>query len=148
MDAHGSGPGGSTEDEVCVNDDKLADDNIDSGLDTAVGEITNVEGGILDAVETDERTSEDGVTTEVEPKVESGKVGSRLRLTVCSSAEPSSSLSSSSSGEDKVVVGIWKELGVLTSETSTEPSNGVGVGDNANDVDGTDEGNGGSEGED
>jgi hypothetical protein len=28
-----------------------------------------------------------------------------------------------------------------------EPSNGVGVGDNVNDVDGTDKGNGGNEGE-
>jgi hypothetical protein len=104
MDAHGSGPGGRTDDEVCVNDDKLPDDEIDSRLDTVIGEITNVEGGKLDAVETDERTSEDGVTTEVEPKVESGKVGSKLRLTVCSSAESSSS--PSSSGEEKDVVGI------------------------------------------
>lgn len=89
MDAHGSKRGGRTDEEVCVNDDKLAGDDMDSGLDTAVGEITNVEGGKLDAVETDERTSEDGVTTEVEPKVESGKVGSTLRLTVSSSAESS-----------------------------------------------------------
>ena len=45
------------------------------------------------------------------------------------------------------VVGIWKELGVLASETSIELSNGVGVGDNANDEDGVDKGSGGSEGE-
>ena len=135
-----------TDDEVCVNDDRLLDDeivDIDSGSDnTGLGEITNVEGGKLDAVETDEKASEDGVNTEVEPRVESGKVGSKLRLTVCSSAE-----SSPSSGEDKEVVGIWKELGVLASETSTELSNGVGVGDNANDADGVDKGSGGSEGE-
>jgi hypothetical protein len=104
MDAHGSGPGDRTDDEVCVNDDKLPDDQIDSRLDTVIGEITNVEGGKLNAVKTDERTSEDGGTTEVEPKVESGKVGSKLRLTVCSSAESSSS--PSSSGEEKDVVGI------------------------------------------
>ena len=104
MDAHGSGPGDRTDDEVCVNDDKLPDDEIDSCLDTVIGEITNVKGGKPDAVETDERTSEDGVTTEVEPKVKSGKVGSKLRLTVCSSAESSSS--PSSSGEEKDVVGI------------------------------------------
>jgi hypothetical protein len=144
MDAQGSGPGGRRDDEVCVNDDMLPDDDTDSGLNTAVGEITNVEGGKLDAVETDERTSEDGVTTEDEPRVESGKVGSKLRLTLCSSAESSSSPSSSGEDED---VGIWKELGVLTSETSIERSNGVGVDDNANDVDDTDKGNSGGEGE-
>ena len=33
---------------------------------------------------------------------------------------------------------IWKELGVLASETSIEFSNGVGVGDNANDAEGFD----------
>ena len=85
-----------------MNDDRLLDDeivDIDSGRDNT--EITNVEGGKLDAVETDERASEDGVITEVEPKVESGKVGSKLKLTVSSSSE-----SSSSSGEDKEVVGI------------------------------------------
>jgi hypothetical protein len=59
----------------------------------------------------------------------------------------SSAESSSSSGEDKEVVGIWKELGVRASETSTELSNGVGVSDNANDADGVDKGSGGSEGE-
>ena len=130
-----------------MNDDRLLDDrmvDIDSGPDnTGLGEITNVEGGKLDAVETDDKASEDGVITEVEPKVESGKVGSRLRLTVSSSAE-----SSPSSGEDKEVVGIWKELGVLASETAIELSNGVGVGDNTNDADGVDKGSGGSEGED
>ena len=98
--------------------------DIDSGPDsTGLGEITNVEGGKVDAVETDEKASEVGVITEVEPRLESGKVGSKLRLTVCSSAT-----SSSSSGEDKEVIGIWKELGVLASETSTELSNGLGVG--------------------
>jgi hypothetical protein len=107
--------------------------------DTVLGEITNVEGGKVDAVEAEETTSEDGVITEVEPRVDSGRVGSKLRLTVCSSAK-----SSSSSDEDKEVVGIWKELGVLASETSTELCNGVGVGDNANDLD---KGSGGSEGE-
>ena len=142
-DAHGWGPMGRTDDEVCVNDDRLPEDDIDSGLDnTTFGEITNVEGGKVDAVETDEKSSEDGVITEVEPRVESGKVGSKLRLTVCSSAE-----SSSSSGEDKEVVGIWKELGVLASETSTELSNGVGVGDNADDPDVVDICTGCSEGE-
>jgi hypothetical protein len=145
-DAHGCGPRGRTDDEVCVNDDKLLEDekvDIDSCPDdTALGEITNVEGGKEDAVETDETTSEDGVITEVEPRDESSKVGSKLRLTLFSSAK-----SSMSSGEDKEVVGIWKELGVLASETSTELSNGVGVGDNANDADGVDKGSGGSEGE-
>lgn len=87
-------------------------------------------------------TLEDGVITEVEPRDELGKVGSRLRLTACSSAE-----SSSSSGEDKEVVGISKELGVLASETSIELSNSVGVGDNTNDAEGVDKGSGGSEGE-
>ena len=129
-----------------MNDDRLLDDeivDIGSGPDNkTLGEITNVEGGKEDAVETDEKLNEDGVITEVEPRVESGKVGSRLRLTVCSSAE-----SSSSSGEDKELVGIWKELGVLASVTSTELSNGVGVGDKANDADGVDKGSGGSEGE-
>jgi hypothetical protein len=137
---------GSTDDEVCVNDDGLLVDrivDIDSGPDnTVLGDITNIEGGKVDAVETDEKTTEDGVITEVEPRDESGKVGSKLRLTVCSSAE-----SSSSSGEDKEVVGIWKELGVLASETSTVLSNGVGVSDNANNADGVDKGRGGSEGE-
>ena len=127
-------------------DDRLPDDeivDIDSGPDnTGIGEITNVEGGKLDAVETDEKATEDGVITEVEPRDESGKVGSKLRLTVSSSSE-----SSLSSGEDKEVVGIWKELGVLASETSIELSTGVGVGDNANDAEGVDKGNGGSEGE-
>ena len=141
--AHGWGARGRTDDEVCVNDDKLADDDIDSGLDnTTLGEITNVEGGKEDAVETDEKPSEDGVITDVEPRVESGKVGSKLRLTVCSSAE-----SSSSSCEDKEVVGIWKELGVLASDTSTELSNGVGIGDNAGDADGVDICTGSSKGE-
>jgi hypothetical protein len=73
---------------------------------------------------------------EVEPRVESGKVGSKLRLTV----------SSPLSGKDKEVVGIWKELGVLASENSTELSNGVGVGD-VNDAEGVDKGSGGSGGE-
>ena len=86
-------------------------------------------------------TLEDGVITEIEPRDELGKVGSRLRLTAYSSAE------SSSSGEDKEVVGIWKELGVLASETSIELSNSVGVGDNTNDAEGVDKGSGGSEGE-
>ena len=104
--------------------------------------ITNIEGSKLDAVETDEKASEDGVITEVEPRVELDKVGSKLRLTVCSSVE-----SSLSSGEDKEVIGIWKELGVLASETSKELSNGVGVGDNANDADGIDKGSSGSKGE-
>ena len=104
--------------------------------------ITNIEGSKLDAVETDEKASEDGVITEVGPRVKSDKVGSKLRLTVCSSVE-----SSPSSGEDKEVIGIWKELGVLASETSTELSNGVGVGDNANDADGIDKGSSGSKGE-
>ena len=129
-----------------MNDDKLLEDeivDIDSGPDnTGLGEITNVEGGKVDAVETDEKASELGVITEVEPRLESGKVGSKLRLTVCSSTA-----SSSSSGEDKEVIGIWKELGVLASETSTELSNGLGVGDKANDADGVDKGRGGSEGE-
>ena len=103
MDAHGRGPRGRTDEEVCVNDDRLLDDEIvDSGSDnTGLGEITNVEGSKLDAVETDEKASEDGVITEVDPRVESGKFGSKLKLTVSSSAE-----SSSSSGEDKEVVGI------------------------------------------
>ena len=134
-----------TDDEVYMIDDRLQDDeivDIDSGSDnTRLGEITNVKGGKLDAVETDEKASEDGVITEVEPRVELGKVGSKLRLTVCSSVE-----SSLSSGEDKEVVGIWKELGVLASETSTELSNGVGVSDNANNADGVDKGSGGSKG--
>ena len=84
-------------------DDRLLGDkivNIDTGTDnTGLGEITNVEGGKLDAVETDEKAREDGVITEVEPRDESGKVGSRLRLTAYSSAE------SSSSDKDKEVVG-------------------------------------------
>ena len=54
--------------------------------------------------------------------------------------------SSLSSGEDKEVVSIWKEFRVLASEMSTELSNGVGVGDNANDADGVDKGSGGSKG--
>ena len=58
--------------------------------------ITNIEGSKLDAVETDEKASEDGVITEVGPRVKSGKVGSKLRLTVCSSVE-----SSPSSGKDR-----------------------------------------------
>lgn len=144
MDAHGSGPGGRIDDEVWVKDDSPPDDetvDIDSGLDNTVGcEIAYVEGGKVDAVETDERTSDDGVITDVEPRVESGRVGSKLKLTVCSSSE---SLSSpSSSGQDVDVVGIWKELGVLASDTSTELSN-EGVADSANDVDGV--GKGGSE---
>ena len=143
-DAHGRGPRGRTDDEVCVNDDKLPDDESERGPDnTTLGEITNVEGGKVDAVETDEKSIEDGVITEVEPSVESGKVGSKLRLTVCSSTESSSS----SSGEDKEVVGIWKELGVLASETSTELSNGVGAGDNGEDADGVDICTGCGEGE-
>lgn len=78
-----------------MNDDNPPDDDIvDSGLDsTGVGVITNVEGGKVDAVETDERTSEEGVTTEVEPRVESGRLGSKLKLTVCSSSDSSSSSS-------------------------------------------------------
>ena len=78
-------------------DNEIVD--IDSGRDNT--EITNVQGGKLDAVETDERASEDGVITEVEPKVESSKVSSKIRLTVSSSSE-----SSSSSGEDKEIVSI------------------------------------------
>ena len=139
-DAHGRVPRGMTDDEVCMIDDRLLDDeivDIDSGSDnTGLGKITNVKGGKLDAVKTDEKASEDGVITEVEPRVESGKVGSKLRLTVCSSVE--------SSGEDKEVIGIWKELGVLASEMSMELSNGVGVGDNANNADGIDKGSSGS----
>ena len=49
-------------------DDRLLDDkivDIDSGSDnTGLGIITNVEGGKLDAVETDKKASEDGVITE------------------------------------------------------------------------------------
>ena len=125
-----------------MNDDRLLDDEIVDIDNTGLGEITNVEGGKLEAVETDEKATEDGVITEVEPRVESGKVGSKLELKVSSSSE-----SSPSSGEDKEVVGIWKELGVLTSETSTELSNGGGVGDNTSDADGVDKGSGGREGE-
>ena len=87
--------------------------------------MANIKGGKVDAVkrlETDKKTSKDGVIMEVEPRVESGKVGSKLRLTVSSSAE-----SSSSSGEDKEVISIRNELRVLASETSIELSNGVGV---------------------
>ena len=68
-----------------MNDDKLLDDeivDIDLGPNTAHDKITNVEGGKVDAVKTDERTNEDGVIMEVEPRVESGIVGSKLRLTV------------------------------------------------------------------
>ena len=86
MDAHGWGPRGMTDDEVCMIDDRLLDDkivDIDSGSDnTGLGKITNVEGGKLDAVKTDEKASKDSVITEVEPRVESGKVGRKLRLTV------------------------------------------------------------------
>jgi hypothetical protein len=46
-----------------------------------LGEITNIEGSKVDAV-TDKKSIEDGVITEVEASVESGKVGSQLRLTV------------------------------------------------------------------
>ena len=59
-------------------------------------------GGKLDAVETDKRTSEDGVTMEVEPRVESGKVGSKFKQMPCSSLESSSS----SFTQDGDVVGI------------------------------------------
>ena len=146
MDAQGSGPGGRKDDEVCVNEDNPWLDeilDIETGLDnTVAGEITNVEGGKLDAVETDERTNEDGVTTEVEPRVESGKVGSKLKLTLCSSLESSSSSSSTQDGD---VVGIWKELGVLASETSIEASNEVGVDDSTNGADGVDKGKGDNE---
>jgi hypothetical protein len=49
MDAHGLGPWGGIDDEVCVNDDRLLVDeivNIDSGPDnTGLGEITSVECG-------------------------------------------------------------------------------------------------------
>ena len=65
-----------------MNDDKLLDDKIVDGPNTALDKITNVEGGKVDAVKTDERTNEDGVIMEVEPRVESGIVGSKLRLTV------------------------------------------------------------------
>ena len=127
-------------------DDRLLDDeivDIDSGSDnTGLGEITNIEGSKLDAVKTDEKASKDSVITEFEPRVESGKVGSKLRLTVCSSVE-----SSPSSGKDKEVISIWKELGVLASDMSSELSNGVGVGDNTNDADGIDKGSSGSKGE-
>jgi hypothetical protein len=62
-DAHGWGPRGRTDDEVCVNDDKLLDDEIvgldSSPNDTVLGEITNVEGGKVDAVEAEETTSEE-----------------------------------------------------------------------------------------
>ena len=51
-----------------------------------IGEITNVEGGKVDVVEAEETTSEDGVITQVEPRVESGRVGS-----IRSSAKSSSS---------------------------------------------------------
>ena len=57
-----------------------------------IGEITNVEGGKVDVVEAEETTSEDGVITQVEPRVASGRVGS-----IRSSAK--SSLSSSSGKE-------------------------------------------------
>ena len=60
-----------------MNDDRLLDDeivNIDSDLDnTRLGKITNIEGGKLDAVETDEKASKDGVVAEVEPRVEPGR---------------------------------------------------------------------------
>ena len=86
MDAHGRGPRGMTDDEVCMIDDRLLDDkivDIDSGSDnTGLGKITNVEGGKLDAVKTDEKASKDSLITEVEPRVESGKVSRKLRLTV------------------------------------------------------------------
>ena len=135
-----------TDDEVCMIDDILLDNeivDIDSGSDnTGLGKITNVEGSKLDAVKTDKKASKDGVITEVEPRVKLGKVGSKLRLTVCSSVE-----SSLSSDEDKEVIGIWKELGVLASDMSSELSNGVGVGDNTNDADGIDKGSSGSKGE-
>ena len=68
-----------------MNDDKLLDDeivDIDLGPNTALDKITNVKGGKVDAVKTDKRTNEDGVIMEVEPRVESGIVGSKLRLTV------------------------------------------------------------------
>ena len=99
-DAHGRGPRGMTDDKVCMIDDRLLDNeivDIDSGSDnTRLGKITNVEGGKLDALETDEKASEDGVITEVEPRVESGKVGSKLRLTICLSVESSPSTKKSS----------------------------------------------------
>ena len=67
-----------------MNDDNPPHDeilDIDSGLDdTVVGEITNVEGGRVDTVEADEMSKEDGVTTEVEPSVEVGKVGNKLTV--------------------------------------------------------------------
>lgn len=66
-----------------------------------------------------------------------GKVGSRLRLTT---------KSSSSSGEDKEVIGLWVEPGILVSETSRELPKGVGVGDNVNDADGVETEDEGSEG--
>ena len=89
-------------------------------------------GGKLDAVETDKRTSEDGVIMEVEPRVESGKVGSKLKQMPCSSLISSSS----SSTQDGDVVGIWKELRVLASKTSIEASNEVGVNNSTNGADG------------
>ena len=58
-DAHGQGPRGMTDDEVCMIDDRLLDDeivDIDSGSDnTGLGKITNIEGGRLDAVKTDDK---------------------------------------------------------------------------------------------
>ena len=95
MDAQGSGPRGRKDDEFCVNEDNPWLNeilNIKTGLyNTMAGEITNIEGGKLDAVETDKGTSEDGVTMEVKPRVESGKVGSKIKLTLCLSLESSSS---------------------------------------------------------
>ena len=56
MDAHGRGPRGMTDDEVCMIDDRLLDNeivDIDSGSDnTRLDKITNVEGSKLDAVKT------------------------------------------------------------------------------------------------
>ena len=108
-----------------MSDDRLLGDEI-VGVDsdhggTGLGEITNVKGGKLDAVET-EKASQDSAITDVESRDEPGKVGSKLRLTVRSSVE-----SLSLSGEDKVI-GVWKELGVLLFETSVELSSEVGVG--------------------
>ena len=66
MDTHGWGPPGTTDDEVCVSDDKLLGDEIVS-IDsdhggTRLGEITNVEGGKLDAVETEKASQGSAIT--------------------------------------------------------------------------------------
>ena len=98
------------DDEVCVNDDRLLEDeivDIDRGADnTGLGEIANVEGGKQDAVKKDEKARDVGVITEVEPRDESGKVGGKLRLAVFSSEE-----SSPSSGEGKKLSAYGRNSG-------------------------------------